>query len=72
MIWVEEKTGFLVEKYEEKEPLGRCRLAWVLMLKICLTEIAWDCVDWINLAQDRNTWRIVVNRVMNEICALLG
>jgi len=71
MIWVEEKYRVLVEKYEGKEPLGRCRLTWEFMLKVCLTEIAWDGVDWINLAPDRNNWR-VVTRVMNEICTLLG
>jgi hypothetical protein len=72
MIWVEKKYRVFVAKYEGKEPLGRCRLTWVLMLKICLTEIAWYGVDWINLAPERNTWRVVVNRVMNEICVLLG
>jgi hypothetical protein len=31
-----------------------------------------DGVGLINLAADRNNWQIVVNRVMNEVCALLG
>ena len=72
MIWVEEKYRVFVEKYEGNKPLGRCRITWEFMLKICLTEIACDGVDWINLAPDRNNWRVVVNNVMNEICALLG
>jgi hypothetical protein len=34
-------------------------------IKIDLREIGWDGVDWIDLAQDRNNWRAVVNTVMN-------
>jgi hypothetical protein len=30
-----------------------------------LTEIGWDCIDWIDLAQDRDKWRDLVNTVMN-------
>jgi hypothetical protein len=30
-----------------------------------LGEIGWDGVDWIDLAQDRNRWRAVVNAVLN-------
>jgi hypothetical protein len=30
-----------------------------------LREIGWDGVDWINLAQDRDQWRALVNMVMN-------
>jgi hypothetical protein len=30
-----------------------------------LREIGWDGIDWIDLAQDRNQWRTVVNAVMN-------
>jgi hypothetical protein len=30
-----------------------------------LTEIVWEGVDWIHLAQDRDQWRAVVNTVMN-------
>jgi hypothetical protein len=34
-------------------------------IKINLTEIGWDGVDWIILAQDRDQWRALVNMVMN-------
>jgi hypothetical protein len=30
-----------------------------------LREIGWDGMDWINLAQDRDQWRAVVNMLMN-------
>jgi hypothetical protein len=30
-----------------------------------LREIGWDGMDWINLAQDRDQWRALVNTVMN-------
>jgi hypothetical protein len=30
-----------------------------------LREIGWNCMDWIDLAQDRDQWRVLVNAVMN-------
>jgi hypothetical protein len=33
-------------------------------IKIDLREIGWDDVDWIDLAQDRDQWRTLVNTVM--------
>jgi hypothetical protein len=30
-----------------------------------LREIGWDGVDWVDLAQDRDHWRALVNMVMN-------
>jgi hypothetical protein len=46
-------------------PLGRPRRRWVDNIKMDLREIGWDGVDWIDLAQDRNQWRALVNMVMN-------
>jgi hypothetical protein len=34
-------------------------------IKIDLRERGWDGMDWINLAQDRDKWRALVNMVMN-------
>jgi hypothetical protein len=31
----------------------------------CLREIGWDGMDWIDLAQDRDQWRALVNTVIN-------
>jgi hypothetical protein len=50
---------------EGKRPLGRPRLIWVDSIKIDLREIGWDGVDRINLAQDRDQWRALLNTVMN-------
>jgi hypothetical protein len=44
----------LVGKTEEKRPLGRPRRRWVDDIKTDLTEIGWDGVDCIELAQDRD------------------
>jgi hypothetical protein len=55
----------LVGKPEGKRPLGRPRRRWVDNIKIDLREIGWDGMDWIELAQDRDQWRALVNTVMN-------
>jgi hypothetical protein len=34
-------------------------------IKIDLTEMVWDGMDWIDLAEDRDQWRAIVNTVMN-------
>jgi hypothetical protein len=55
----------LVGKPDGKRPLGRPRRRWVDNIKIDLKEIEWDIMDWIDLAQDRDQWRDLVNMVMN-------
>jgi hypothetical protein len=55
----------LVGKPEGKGPLGIPRRRWVDNIKMDLTEIGWDCVDWIDLAQDMDQWRALVNTVLN-------
>jgi hypothetical protein len=57
----------LVGKPEERRPLGRPRRRWVDNIKMYLREIGWDGVDWVDLAQDRDHWRALVNTVMNSI-----
>jgi hypothetical protein len=34
-------------------------------IKMNVREIGWDGMDWIDLAQDRDQWRALVNMVMN-------
>jgi hypothetical protein len=44
---------------EGKRPLGR----WDDIIKMDFQEVGW-CMDWIDLAQDRDRWRALVNAVM--------
>jgi hypothetical protein len=55
----------LVGKLEGKRPLGRPRHKWVDSIEIDLREIGWGGMDWIDLAQDSDQWRALVNTVMN-------
>jgi hypothetical protein len=55
----------LVGKPEGRRPLGRLRRRWGDNIKMDLREIGWDGVDWVDLAQDRDQWRPLVNTVMN-------
>jgi hypothetical protein len=55
----------LVGNPEGKRPLGRPRLSWVDNFKTDLREIGWDGMDWIDLAQDRDQLRALVNLGMN-------
>jgi hypothetical protein len=48
-----------------KRPLGSQRRRWVDSIKMDLREIGWGGLDWIDLAQDRDQWRALVNMVMN-------
>jgi hypothetical protein len=54
-----------VGKPEGKISLGRPRRRWVDNIKKDIREIGWDSMDWIDLAQDREQWRALVNTVMN-------
>jgi hypothetical protein len=42
------------------KPEGK-RRRWVDNIKMDLREIEWDGVDWIDMAQDRDQWRVFVN-----------
>jgi len=55
----------LVGKLEEKRKLGRPRRTWEDNIKMDLQEVGFGCMDWIELAQDRDRWRALVNAVMN-------
>jgi hypothetical protein len=55
-----------VGKPEEKRPLGSPRFRWENNIKMGLTEIRWGGMDWIDLAQDRYEWKVLVNTVMNH------
>jgi len=55
----------LVRKQEGKRPLGRPRRSWMDNISVDLQEVGCGCMDWIGLAQDRDSWRTLVSAVMN-------
>jgi len=57
--------GVLVGKPEGKRPIGRPRCRWEENIKMDFQEVGCGGMDWIELAQDRDRWRALVNAVMN-------
>jgi hypothetical protein len=55
----------LVGKPEGKLPMERLRRRWVDNIKMDLREIGRDGVDWIDMAEDKDQWRALVNTVFN-------
>ena len=63
MARVEEGTGVhkvLVGKLEGKRPLRRPRCRWEDNIKMDLQEVGRGCGDWMELVQDRDSWRALV------------
>jgi hypothetical protein len=55
----------LVGKPKGRKPLGRPKPRWEDNIKRDLREVGWRGIHWIDLAQDRNRQRDVVNAVLN-------
>jgi hypothetical protein len=55
----------LVGRPEGNRPLGRSKRRWDDNIKIELQEVGLRCMDWMDLAQDRDRWRALVSAVMN-------
>jgi len=53
-----------VWKPEGKIPLGRHSNRWDYNIKVHLEAVEWEVMYWIDLAQDRERWRVLVNAVM--------
>ena len=63
----------LVGKPEGKRPLGRPRRRWEENIKMDLREVGGGCVDWMELALDRERWRALVSTVRNlRVPKMLG
>jgi hypothetical protein len=62
---VERRVKELAGKLEGKRPLGRLGRRWDDEIKMGLQEVECGCMDRIELAQDRDRWRPLVNSVMN-------
>jgi hypothetical protein len=64
---VEERGAYriLVGRPEGRRPLGRPRRRWEDNIKMDIREVGWGDMNWIDLAQDRDGWRALVNAVMN-------
>ena len=54
----------LVCKPEGKRPLWRPRSRWEDNIKMDLQEVRYGGMDWIDLTQDRDRWRTLVNAVI--------
>jgi hypothetical protein len=54
-----------VGELERKRPLRRLENRWVDNIEINLGYTEWGGMDWINLGQDKDRWKALVNTVMN-------
>jgi hypothetical protein len=71
----EKRTSYRIfmGKPEGKGILGTPRRRWVDSIKMDLRAIEWECMDWIDLDQDGDQWRALVNTVMNlRVPQMLG
>jgi hypothetical protein len=57
--------GILMGKPEGRRPLGRPRCRWVENINMGLRKTGWGSMDRIDLAQDRDQWRALVNTAMD-------
>jgi hypothetical protein len=55
----------LVGKPQGKIPLGKPRRRLVDNVRLDFGDMGWNGMDWIELAQDRDQWMILVNTIMN-------
>jgi hypothetical protein len=64
-LWLRDIYMVLVGKPEGKRPLGRPRRRWEDNIKLNLQEVGLRGIDLIDMAQERDRWRAVVNTVVN-------
>jgi hypothetical protein len=63
----EKKNAYriLMGRPEGKRPPGKPRYRWEDNNKMDLREIGWGGMGWIDLAQDRDQWEVLVNTAVN-------
>jgi hypothetical protein len=57
ILWESQKER---DHYEDRH-------RWVDNIKMDIRELGWGAMDWIDLAQDRDPWRALVNIVLNPL-----
>jgi hypothetical protein len=57
--------GIVGWKPKGKKTLGRPIRRWENNIRVHLSEVWWEGVDWTHLAQDRDKWQAVVNTITN-------
>jgi hypothetical protein len=56
--------GYWMESQKDRDHWEKQDVGGWTILK-CILEIGWDGVNWMDMAQDRNQWRALVNTVLN-------
>ncbi|PNF16041.1 hypothetical protein B7P43_G04608 [Cryptotermes secundus] len=62
-MWERRNACRILVGKPEGRPLGRRRRRWVDNIKMEFRDIGWDSMDWISLAQDRDQWSALVNKL---------
>ena len=65
ILCIECVTFLNILKHTGKRPLGRPRRRWEDNIRMDLEEIGINAGNWVDLAQDRNYWRALVNVALN-------
>ena len=58
-------TGFWQWELEKKIPFGRRKRKLQDNIRMNLEDVGWQVEDWIDLSQDRDQWRTLLNTIMN-------
>jgi hypothetical protein len=59
----EKSNAYRIVTAKQEGKIPRCR--WVDNIKMDLREIGWGSMNWIDLIQDRDRWKVLVSIVMN-------
>jgi len=62
----------LAGRPEGKSPLVRPRLRWEDKVTVNLSGSGMESMDWIDLAQDGDRWRVLMNMAMKALYDLVG